>query len=155
MAGGSRTERRGWVGGVLLALVVAFLLARVIPNGGGDGDGSAPPVTADLPTYGAGEAADHVGEVARVCGTVESTAWAREIGGRPTYLNLGRPYPDQLFTVVVWGEDRPRFDAPPERRWAGRRICVAGRIQTHEGRPRIVVERPDQIGAREAVLGEG
>lgn len=153
MAGGSRAERRGWVGGVLIVLIAAFLLARVIPDG--NGDGGAPAVTGDLPTFGAGEAADHVGEIARVCGTVESTAWAREIGGQPTYLNLGRPYPDQLFTVVIWGEDRPRFEAPPERRWAGRRICVAGRIRTHEGRPRIVVDRPDQIGSREAVLGNG
>lgn len=152
MAGGSRTDRRGWVGGVLLVLILAFLLARVVPDGSGD---DAPAVTGDLPTYGAEEAADHVGEVARVCGTVESTAWAREVGGEPTYLNLGRPYPDQPFTVVIWGEDRSRFDAPPERRWAGRRICVAGRIRTHEGRPRIVIERPDQIGSREAVPGDG
>lgn len=151
MSGGSRGRKPRWVGGVLLLVALAFLLARVIPgDGGGD---EAPPVEADLPTHEAADAGDHVGQLARVCGTVESASWAREIGGRPTFLNLGRPYPDQLFTVVIWGEDRARFDAPPERRWAGRRICVAGRITTHEGTPRIVVRRPEQIGARGAVTG--
>lgn len=139
------------MGALLLVVGAAFLLARVIPEGGG-GEGGGPPVDADLPGYEAAEAADHVGEVARVCGTVASASWAREVGGRPTFLNLGRPYPDQLFTVVIWGEDRERFDAPPERRWAGRRVCVAGRITTHEGTPRIVVRRPAQIGARETVM---
>lgn len=156
MEGGSRTDRGRWAGIVLLVVTVAFVVSRVVPGDGpgsqGDGEGG-PAVDADLPTYTAEAAAEHVDEVARVCGTVESASWARQVGGRPTYLNLGRPYPDQLFTVVVWGEDRHRFGAL-ERRWAGRRICVSGRIRLHEGTPRIVVRRPAQIGAREAVTGD-
>lgn len=151
MGNGSRTERRRWAAVLLLVVAAAFLLARVVPSGG---DGGGPAVTADLPTVAPAGAADRVGEVARVCGTVESASWAREIGGRPTFLNLGRPYPDQPFTVVIWGEDRARFGAP-ERRYAGRRICVAGRIRLHEGTPRIVARRPAQIGLRAEVLEGG
>lgn len=147
MGSGSRTKRRRWAAVLLLVVAAAFLLARIVPSGG---EGGGPAVDADLPTIAPDEAADRVGEVVRVCGAVESASWAREIGGRPTFLNLGRPYPDQPFTVVIWGEDRPRFGAP-ERSYAGRRICVAGRIRLHEGTPRIVARRPAQIGLRAEV----
>lgn len=148
MSGGSRTEDRGWAAVLLLVVAAAFLLARTIPGGGGEAGG--PPVDADLPTYGADEAGSHVGEVARVCGAVASASWAREVDGQPTFLNLGRPYPDQPFTVVIWGEHRARFDAP-ERRWLGRRICAAGRIREHEGTPQVVATRPAQIGPQAAL----
>jgi hypothetical protein len=35
--------------------------------------------------------------------------WAR-IKGEPTFLNLNRPYPNQIFKILVWGEDRPKFE---------------------------------------------
>lgn len=149
--GSSRTDRSRWVGVALLVVAAAFLLARAVPSG--DAGPPAPSVDGDLPTYSPEEAADRVGEVARVCGTVESSSWVRDIRGRPTFLNLGRPHPDQLFTVVIWEDDRPRFGTP-ERRFAGRRICVAGRIRTHEGTPQIEAVRPAQIGLRSEVIGE-
>lgn len=144
-AGGSRKKLGRWAVAVLLAVAASFLVARFVPSGGGSG---GPPVDADLPTYGPEEAAEHRGEVARVCGVVESASYARQVGGRPTFLNLGRPYPDQLFTVVIWGEDRARFGGAPERRFRGRRICAAGRIRLHEGTPQIEVRRPDQVDVR-------
>ncbi len=144
MGEGGRSRRSRWGAAALLAVAAAFLVARVLPS---DGPAAGPTVDADLPTWSAEEAGAHVGEVGRVCGTVESAAWVRSVGGQPTYLNLGRPHPDQLFTVVIWGEDRARFGTP-ERRWNGRRICVAGRVRTHEGTPRIVARRPAQIGPR-------
>lgn len=152
MIGGNRRRKLGrWTGAVLLAVAVSFLVARVVPSQ--DGGSAAAGLDDDLPTYPAGEAAAHAGEVARVCGTVESASWTRSIEGRPTFLNLGRPYPDQPFTVVIWGRHRDRFGTP-ERRYDGRRICVAGRIRTHEGTPQIDVEQPAQIGVRPPSPGD-
>lgn len=145
MAGGNRRKVGRWTGAVLLVVAASFLLARTIPSG--DAGAAGPDLDADLPTYGPEEAAGHLGETARVCGIVRSASYLPEVGGRPTFLNLGRPYPDQPFTVVIWGEDRARFDTP-ERRLQGRRICAAGRIRSHEGTPQIEVRRPDQIGVR-------
>lgn len=90
-------------------------------------------------------AADHVGKKAEVCGFVASAVFLPAIGGEPTFLNLGRPHPDQPFTVVIWGEDRGRFQAPPEKYYQGRSICVSGRIRLHEDVPQIRVRHPGQI----------
>jgi len=91
------------------------------------------------------DASDHIGERAVVCGIVESADFIPSIDGEPTFLNLGRPYPDQPFTVVIWGEDRARWPVPPEERYLTRRICVSGTIREHRGTPQIRVHEPRQI----------
>jgi len=90
------------------------------------------------------EAAAHVGETATVCGDVASTRYLTS-GRRPTFLNLGRPYPDQDLTVLIWGEDRPKFADPPERAFRGAHICVTGRIELYRGTPQIVVRDPANL----------
>jgi len=97
------------------------------------------------PQLTASQAAQHVGERATVCGQVASTRYADWVRGRPTFLNLGRPYPRQLFTVVIWGEDRGNFDRPPEVTFENRRICVTGKIGSYRATPQIIVRRPKQI----------
>lgn len=48
------------------------------------------------------EAKGHVGETATVCGDVGSTRYAARARGKPTFINLDKPYPDQVFTVLIW-----------------------------------------------------
>lgn len=128
---------------LVAVLVAALFVARHMterpPSSGPPGPSE------ELPTYLAGEAAEHVGRDARVCGRVVEATYVPDTRGRPTFLNFGRPYPDPVFTALIWGDDRQRFSSPPERAFRNRRICVRGRIQRHEGRPEIVVRRPDQI----------
>jgi len=97
-----------------------------------------------LPTLTADEAADHIGSTATVCGTVASTKFADRSNGQPTYLNLDRPYPDQVVTVVIWGTDRAAF-GKPESRYSGKSICVTGKIRSFKGRPQIIARDPSQI----------
>jgi hypothetical protein len=99
----------------------------------------------DAPDVPIAEAGQHVGQVARVCGQVASVAHMASVNGQPTFLNLDRPYPDQLFTVVIWGRSRSRFDSPPEQLYDGKSICVTGTIATYKGKPQIIVEDPAQI----------
>ena len=49
------------------------------------------------------EAKDHVGQKATVCGKVASANYAVGSPGSPTFLNLDRAYPHQVFTIVIWG----------------------------------------------------
>jgi DNA/RNA endonuclease YhcR with UshA esterase domain len=90
------------------------------------------------------EAARHVGEQATVCGMVASATYARGSRGSPTFLNLGKPFPDHIFTAVIWGSDRARFPYPPES-LEGEEICVSGRISEYRGKPQIKVTSPSQI----------
>jgi DNA/RNA endonuclease YhcR with UshA esterase domain len=92
----------------------------------------------------AAEAKDHVGETATVCGRVESTRYIASSKGQPTFLNLDRAYPGQIFTVVIWGTNRSKFGAP-EVEYKGKRICVTGKITEYRGVAEIVADNPNQI----------
>jgi hypothetical protein len=57
----------------------------------------------------AAEAKDHVGEKATICGEVISTHYAAKGRGNATFLNIDKSSPNQIFTVVIWGRDLPKF----------------------------------------------
>jgi len=61
-----------------------------------------------------------------VCGKAASAHYADRRKGQPTFLNLGEPYPHEVFTVVIWGNDRSKFGAP-ERKYRDVRIGVTGK----------------------------
>lgn len=92
----------------------------------------------------AAEAKDHIGETATVCGSVASTRYAASTKGKPTFLNLDKPYPSQIFTVLIWGSNRLKF-GEPEKEFNGKRICVTGKITDYRGVPEIVADDPKQI----------
>jgi DNA/RNA endonuclease YhcR with UshA esterase domain len=92
----------------------------------------------------ASEAKGHVGEVATVCGEVASTHYAASTKGQPTFLNLDKPYPNPVFTVLIWGSNRSKFGTP-ENDYKGKHICVTGKITEYRGGPEIVADKPDQI----------
>jgi len=95
-------------------------------------------------TFTATEAKAHIGEQATVCGKVVSTRWAESSRGSPTFLNFDQPYPDQVFTLVIWGNDRSKFDNP-ETTYRGKRVCVTGKISAFKGVPEVVANDPAQI----------
>lgn len=95
------------------------------------------------------DAHQYIGKTKTVCGAVASTFYSDGSRGRPTFLNLNRPYPNQIFTVVIWGSDRGNFESPPEILYRDRRICVTGVIDTYKGKPQIIVHDPSQISIEE------
>lgn len=95
-------------------------------------------------TYNTSQATLHIGENATVCGTVVSAKYAYSSRGQPTFINLDRAYPNQKFTVVIWGSNRADFNRP-EYKYRGRDICVTGYIDSYRGVPQIEVESPSQI----------
>jgi hypothetical protein len=92
----------------------------------------------------AAQAKDHFGQTATVCGEVVTSSYADSSKGHPTFLNLDKPYPNQIFTVVIWGENRTKF-GKPEEDYKGKRICVSGKITAYAGKPEIVVSDPKQM----------
>ena len=90
------------------------------------------------------DAAKFIGQQKTVCGTVASAHYATRSKGQPTFLNLNKPYPNQIFTVFIWGSDRGKFEKPPET-LSGKEICVSGVIQSYKGSPEIIVKDPSQI----------
>jgi micrococcal nuclease len=119
---------------------VALLFLALLPCG-------PLPAAAQAPKdfLSAAEADRHIGEEATICGTVVSGTYAARSRGRPTFLNLDHPYPDHVFTIVIWGESRSNFPEPPETAYEGKTICVTGRIGQYRGKPQIVVTEPGAI----------
>ncbi len=93
----------------------------------------------------AADAAKYIGKSATVCGRVASATYASRTRGEPTFINLDRPYPNQIFTAVIWGDNRSKFSPPPESAYSGKRICVTGRVSNFKGQPEIIVRDPAQI----------
>ena len=81
---------------------------------------------------------------ATLCGKVASTHYAKSSKGEPTFLNLGEPYPKEIFTILIWGSDRGKFGTP-ESEYKGLRVCVTGKITTYRGVPEIVAGEREQI----------
>lgn len=94
------------------------------------------------------DAAKYIGQQKTVCGMVASAHFAAKTKGQPTSINLDKPYPNQIFTVLIWGSDRGKFEKSPEALYSGKEICVTGMIQSYQGRPETIVKDPAQIKAR-------
>ncbi len=95
--------------------------------------------------YATNEASNHIGEEATVCGIVSGGYYARSSRGQPTFINLDGSYPNQTFTIVIWGSDRDKFGSP-ERKYNNKRICATGMIDSYRGIPQIVVNSKNQLG---------
>lgn len=95
-------------------------------------------------TLDATQAGSHIGETATVCGSVASAHFSRRSAAQPTLLDLDRPYPNQIFTLVIFGRDRAKFGTP-ETALLHRRVCASGAIKLYRGRPEMILEDPAQL----------
>jgi DNA/RNA endonuclease YhcR with UshA esterase domain len=118
---------------IFLCFMVALALALLIIH----------PVLAQKKITAA-EAKDHIGETATVCGNVVSTRYAASTRGQPTFLNVDKPYPNQIFTIVIWGSNRSKFGTP-DVDYKGKRVCATGKITEYRGIPEVIADAPAQI----------
>ncbi len=91
------------------------------------------------------EAHEVVGQKATVCGVLMQVASPKGIRGNPTYLNMGKRYPDHPFTVVIWGRDFMQFPMGQLKSYEGKQIAVTGLVEEYRGKPQIVVKEVGQI----------
>ena len=99
---------------------------------------------AGSPTLTAAEAISHVGETRTVCGLVASADYVPTMPNKPTFINLDKAFPKQIFTIIISGENRQKF-GQPEVTYKGKKICVTGVISKFRSIAQIVVTSPDQI----------
>ena len=90
----------------------------------------------------AADAKKHIGENATVCGKVADERTATSSRGEPTFINLDSTYPNQVFTILIWGEDRKKIGELPR---VGAHVCASGMIQNYRGVPEIVVHGSSEL----------
>lgn len=128
----------------LLALSVIAAACESASNGGSNGAPSVAAACNEAVPWD--QATAHVGEYTSVSGPVVSTYYAEDSNGQPTFINVGRDYPDpSRFTVVIWGDSRANFEQPPEKAYDGKVICVTGVVTIYQGAAQIEVAQPSQI----------
>lgn len=99
-------------------------------------------VSSDAQSISAADAKNHIGKQETVCGKIVSEHTASGSRGMPTFINLDAPYPDEVFTIVIWERDRARVGAMPKE---GSRTCATGIVQQYRGVPEIVVRSGSQL----------
>src|ERR1044071_4850133 len=92
------------------------------------------------PDYTAVEAAKHVGETATVTDKVDGVHKAK---GGSIFLNMGGAHPNEAFTAFIPGKSAEQFT--DFQKYEGATITVSGKIVSHDGKPEIVVNSPEQI----------
>jgi endonuclease G len=91
------------------------------------------------------QAKDYIGKETCVCGKVVSTKFSENGKTNPTYINLDKKYPEQVFTVMIFGQDRNNFSYKPEDFLQGKTICVKGKVGEFKGTPQIIANKEKQI----------
>ena len=141
-------RRKGNLVGIVLGvlLVVGFGLSRVL--GGVMGE---PAATCDDPVIWQ-DAAQEVGQASAIVGQVADASFEPDIGGAPTFLNLGNAHPDpERFDVVIYEDVRERFESAPEEAFIGEYVCVLGEVRERDGVPQIILQGPGWIWIEEGV----
>jgi hypothetical protein len=86
------------------------------------------------------------GNLVVVYGPVVSTDFASDKLGKPTFLDLGKAYPeDGRVSVVIPGRYRDRFAEAPEDYYRDLHVCVRGKLDFYGGALVIFVKGPDAI----------
>ena len=91
------------------------------------------------------EAANYVNKNVTVCGKVASAYYASELEEKPTFLNLDKPYPDQIFTIFILPDVRSQFENKPEVFYLNKEVCVTGKITLYNSKPQIVLEKKGDL----------
>jgi hypothetical protein len=93
-------------------------------------------------TITAAQAREHEGETATVCGVAQNEHTAATTRGKPTFIDLDSAFPYQIFSILIWDEDRPNVGDLPR---TGSRVCVTWVITYYHGVPRIGVKNGSQF----------
>ncbi len=87
------------------------------------------------------------GRVVNVCGTVVS---GTRSGKGHVFLNLDKPFPNQIFSVSIWSDNLVNFSYAPEKELLQKEVCVKGKIRSNDGTPSMNVVNEKAI----SLLGE-
>jgi hypothetical protein len=91
------------------------------------------------------DAKNKVGDSVTLCGKVFNARFVSNATNEPTFLNIGAAYPNQLLTVVIWGDVRKQFKGNPEHLFLNKEICITGKIELYKEKPQVVIKQMSQI----------
>ncbi len=96
------------------------------------------------------EVLKHEGELVVVEGCVASAILMENINGKPLFINMFDPYPSNLFSVVIWGQDQAHFLSAAE--YDKKMVRISGMVEKSKNKERFTISlrNPKQI----TILGD-
>lgn len=92
------------------------------------------------------EIKDHVGDSVTVQGTITGIRFLESAKNTPTFINVGGQYPNQLLTIVIWGDVRNKLQyIPTYEKDKGSVARVSGKVEIYKDKPQIVIKDPKQL----------
>ncbi len=89
------------------------------------------------------QAKSHIDETITVCGTVVATKYSKKGN---TFINLDKTFPNQIFTITIWKDNRANFSYKPEEELLNKKICVKGIVKNYKGTPTMEIKNEKDIG---------
>ncbi len=86
----------------------------------------------------------HVGKTITICSKVQST-FVTKGEKKTTYINFGKPYPNNTFTAVIFETDLKNFKYIPSEVLSDKNVCITGKVELYKGKPQIIVKKEEQI----------
>lgn len=92
------------------------------------------------------EAHKHISDSVKLSAQVFGVKYLPEAKGSPTFINLGAAYPNQILTVVIWGNIRKQMLVEPtEENLKNKTVIVIGRVDLYKDKPQIVIKDLSQF----------
>ncbi len=115
--------------------------------------GEATPLKAPLPKgyFNSIQAKYQSGKDVNICGTIVSSKKSRK---EAVYLNFDRKYPNSPFYATIWKNNQNNFSYNPEKELIGKTICVKGEVTVYDGKPRMSINKEQQITFWDDVKGK-
>jgi hypothetical protein len=88
---------------------------------------------------------NYVGKTVTVVGKVVDGRYLANSNRQPTLLNVDKPFPNQAFSIVIYGDKRQSFGYKPEEMLLNKNVLVTGVVEMYNGKPQMIVNSPDQI----------
>ena len=86
-----------------------------------------------------------VGKDVVFCGTPTGLKTFTKEDANRVYLNFGGVYPDNTFTVVIWGSVSGAEHELLEERFKGKELLIKGTVKLYKDKPQIEVQRMEDI----------
>ena len=91
------------------------------------------------------DAVKYIGQTVTVCGKIYGGKYLDAVKNKPTFLNMGAAYPNELLTIVIWSDSRKDFSYAPEEKLKNKTVCVTGKVEMYKGKPQIEADKESQI----------
>lgn len=88
------------------------------------------------------------GKTITVCSKVQGT-FVTKGEKKTTYINFGKPFPNNTFTAVIFETDLKNFKYIPSEVLKDKSVCITGKVELYKGKPQMIITKEEQIKVEE------